>query len=258
MTSRSPHEHVDYDEAQHEVYEQGRRLASGTSQLWVERLVRHGPRHGVRRLLDIGAGTGRFADLFAEALDVDVIGVEPSTRMRNIARREHDHPRVRYLAGSAEALPLASASVEVAWLSMVLHHIRDLDACAQELRRVVKPGGRVLLRSSFAGRLDSARFYAFFPGALAADEQRLPGLAAVQRTFEAHGFAFQALDVVHQLLDPTWNAYVERIGHRALSSFEYISDAAFEAGLAAMRAAGDAGEEEPVYEDIDLLVFERP
>ena len=258
VTSRSPNDRIDYDETQHDVYEQGRRLAPGAAELWVHRLARRAPPQDVRRLLDLGSGTGRFADLFADALDIEVIGVEPSARMRRVAVSQHGHPKVRYVSGSAEAIPLEDASVDVAWLSMVLHHIGDLHACARELWRVVRPGGRVLIRSSFSGRLASCRFYEFFPDALAADQERLPDLADVEWLFAAHGFRSRALEVVQQLLDPTWDAYVQRIAHRALSSFEYITDAQFELGLAAMRAAGRAGEVEPVYEEIDFLVFERP
>ncbi len=36
----------------------------------------------------------------------------------------------------------------------VIHHIPDLGACAQELRRVLRPGGPILIRSAFPGRLD--------------------------------------------------------------------------------------------------------
>jgi SAM-dependent methyltransferase len=39
-----------------------------------------------------------------------------------------------------------------AWLSVVVHHLADLPAAAEELRRVLVPGGRVLIRGAFPGR----------------------------------------------------------------------------------------------------------
>jgi ubiquinone/menaquinone biosynthesis C-methylase UbiE len=51
---------------------------------------------------------------------------------------------VRYVEGTAEALPLPDSSVSVAWSIASVHHWADLDAGLQEARRVLKPGGRLV------------------------------------------------------------------------------------------------------------------
>jgi ubiquinone/menaquinone biosynthesis C-methylase UbiE len=53
-------------------------------------------------------------------------------------------PAVRYLQGSAEALPLPDSSLSVAWSIASVHHWSDLDASLQEIRRVLKSGGRLV------------------------------------------------------------------------------------------------------------------
>jgi len=45
------------------------------------------------------------------------------------------------IAGAGESLGLRDGRIDVAWLSTVLHHLDDQDACARELARVVIPGG---------------------------------------------------------------------------------------------------------------------
>ena len=77
-------------------------------------------------LLDVGAGTGRFARAFAEWFALDVVAVEPSAGMRHEARRLNAHPRVSCVAGWAEALPVRGGSCAAAWLSTVIHHVADL------------------------------------------------------------------------------------------------------------------------------------
>ena len=70
-----------------------------------------------------------------------------------------------YLAGHAAAIPVGDGQCGSAWLSTVIHHIPDLRACARELRRVLHPGERVLIRSAFPGRLDGITLFRFFPEA---------------------------------------------------------------------------------------------
>src|SRR5262249_13467451 len=74
-----------------------------------------------------------------------VVGVDPAPVMLRLARfltRRSPHT-VRYAEGSAEALPLSDSSVSVAWSIASVHHWADLDAGLQEVRRVLKPGGRL-------------------------------------------------------------------------------------------------------------------
>jgi hypothetical protein len=57
---------------------------------------------------------------------------------------------------------------------MVIHHVPDLDACARELCRFLKPDGLVFIRNTFGGRLEGIPHYEFFPSARAIDEAPRP------------------------------------------------------------------------------------
>jgi ubiquinone/menaquinone biosynthesis C-methylase UbiE len=75
-----------------------------------------------------------------------VVGIDPAPVMLRVARLltpRSAHP-VRYTEGSAEALPLPDSSVTVAWSIASVHHWDDVDAGLQEVRRVLKPGGRLV------------------------------------------------------------------------------------------------------------------
>jgi ubiquinone/menaquinone biosynthesis C-methylase UbiE len=250
---------VDYDRRLYQAYRAGRSLSADTGRLWMDAIGRHaGCARADLTILDLGAGTGRFSVLLADAFAARVVAVEPSEKMRAEAERGSAHPRVVYREGTAGSIPAADGEFDFALLSMVVHHVPDLDACARELRRVVEPDGLVFIRNTFSGRLESIRHYEFFPAARAIDEARLPTVERVRATFEASGFAMEALDTLEQEIDPSLAAHYDRMQRRALSSFELMTDREFEQGLARMRTAVDLeATPTPVLEKIDLLTLRR-
>jgi ubiquinone/menaquinone biosynthesis C-methylase UbiE len=250
---------VDYDRRLHQTYRAGRSLSADTGRLWMDALAGHvGRAREDLTILDLGAGTGRFSVLLAEAFHARVVAVEPSEKMRADAQRGSAHPRVAYREGTAGAIPAADGEIDFALLSMVIHHVPDLDACARELSRVVKPAGLVFIRNTFSGRLEGIRHYEFFPSTRAIDEARLPRVEHVREAFAARGFGLEAFDTLEQEIDPSLAAHSDRISRRALSSFELITDTEFERGLELMRLAADREPiPTPVREQIDLLVLRR-
>ena len=108
-------------------------------------------RREVRRLLalqpgervgDIGAGPGFLAAEMA-ADGARVIAVDPSASMRELARgRSAD---VEVVDGSSEALPLPDGTLDAAVATQVLEYVPDVPGALAEIRRVLRPGGRVLL-----------------------------------------------------------------------------------------------------------------
>jgi ubiquinone/menaquinone biosynthesis C-methylase UbiE len=248
---------VDYDEHQYAVYAKGRALSPALEELWAGTLVPHlGTGLGLT-VLDLGSGTGRWAEFFTERFYCEVVGIEPSRRMQATAARVYAHRRLRYLRGSAEHVPLPDGSCDAAWLSDVAHHITDASACAHELRRVLRPEGLVLVRGMLPGSIAQAAFLRFFPTARPiARAQAAASAALLQRLDQA--FESLAQETIEQEVAPSLSAYFERISLRAISTLELISDAEFEAGLARMRAAVRVeSAPKPVTESADLVVLRR-
>jgi SAM-dependent methyltransferase len=239
---------VDYDK-QSQVFDRARSLTPEAAATWMARARIH-LRGDVTRLLDLGAGTGRFSVHLADAFSSDVIGVEPSGGMLAEAAKK-PHPHVRLIRGAAEALPLRSSSCDGAWLSNVIHHFDDFDAAARELRRVVVMEGPVMIRGAFAGR-PIPSLYRFFPST----EQTVstfPGLSDVIGTFDRAGFNTFSVERVEQLLAHSLTEMIERIRLRADTTLELLPDEEFEAGLAAMEAEAQINNG-PVIDPLDLLI----
>jgi len=98
-------------------------------------------------VLDIGCGTGT-AVREAIGRGATALGVDPSPAMLAVARRISALRRVAgasWIAAPAERLPLGASSISVAWAIGSVHHWTDRVQGLAELRRVLTPGGRVLL-----------------------------------------------------------------------------------------------------------------
>ncbi len=114
-------------------------------------LLRAGLKPGMQ-VLDVGCGTGLLA---RQALAIvgaagRLVGVDPNPGLMAQARR-HEPGRTKalaaatFLVGPAEALPRPDGSANFLSLGYGLHHIENLDLAFAEFRRVLCPGGRLLL-----------------------------------------------------------------------------------------------------------------
>jgi ubiquinone/menaquinone biosynthesis C-methylase UbiE len=105
-------------------------------------------------VLDAGCGRGAMAVRFAEAVGPDgaVVAIDKSQEALAATRRFMAASPVAERITVREAdllrLPFDDATFELAWCSFVLHHIADPVAAARELRRVVRAGGRVVVRET--------------------------------------------------------------------------------------------------------------
>jgi ubiquinone/menaquinone biosynthesis C-methylase UbiE len=95
------------------------------------------------RVVDIGCGPGAAARRAAK-LGATVSGIDPAAVMLRTARLFPGRGDVRYLAGTAEDIPLPDDAVTVAWSLATVHHWSDIDAGLREVHRVLEPGGRFL------------------------------------------------------------------------------------------------------------------
>jgi ubiquinone/menaquinone biosynthesis C-methylase UbiE len=107
-----------------------------------------------RRVLDLGCGQGDLTAVLAAA-GGDVLGVEVAQAAVDRARRRH--PELQFtLAPIDGALPLDDTSFDIVWASEVIEHVADTATWLSEVRRVLKPGGRLLVTTPNHGRLGLA------------------------------------------------------------------------------------------------------
>jgi ubiquinone/menaquinone biosynthesis C-methylase UbiE len=95
------------------------------------------------RVVDIGAGFGRLAELYAGYREV--VLVDYSQSQLEYARQQLGDERFVYVATDLYRLPLATGAVDAAVMVRVLHHIADVPAAMAQLARVLTPQGTLVL-----------------------------------------------------------------------------------------------------------------
>jgi SAM-dependent methyltransferase len=93
-----------------------------------------------RTLMDVGCGPGEFAGLLQNRLQIDVVALDQSLRMAELARARG----LNALRGDIQQLPFGERLFDVVVAIRVLYHLPDLDRGLAEIRRVLRPGGRLV------------------------------------------------------------------------------------------------------------------
>jgi SAM-dependent methyltransferase len=106
------------------------------------------------RGLDVGCGVGLFALWLAEAVGPQgqVVGIEPSAERVEAARALVGHglgpPRLEFREGDATKIDAADATFDWVWCGDVLHHVQETGRALGEFARIVRPGGRIVVKES--------------------------------------------------------------------------------------------------------------
>ena len=115
-------------------------IKTATAQLRLQLLGPSGP---TGRLVDMGCGGGFFVRAAATG-GWEAIGIEPSVEAARYAARAQ---QVRVVAGRLEATPFADARFDVITMFDVLEHVFCPSACLTEARRLLAPGGRLVIET---------------------------------------------------------------------------------------------------------------
>jgi ArsR family transcriptional regulator len=111
------------------------------------------------RLLDVGTGTGRIAELFGDAAE-RVTALDNSPEMLRLARARLQHfppERIDLVQGDFAALPFADASFDTVLFHQVLHYAQAPELALAEAARVTRPGGRIAIVDFAAHGIEELR-----------------------------------------------------------------------------------------------------
>jgi demethylmenaquinone methyltransferase/2-methoxy-6-polyprenyl-1,4-benzoquinol methylase len=114
-------------------------MSMGIHRLWKRTLARR-VRHVQGQVVDLAGGTGDVARLLLGP-GRDVTVCDPSLAMMQVGQQRKGGTQLEWLAGEAENLPLADASVDLLTVSFGLRNATHLEKALSEALRVLKPGG---------------------------------------------------------------------------------------------------------------------
>jgi SAM-dependent methyltransferase len=101
-----------------------------------------------RRALDAGCGSGRLTLALAGRFD-QVVGIDISEPLINIARRQRSRPNVQYRVDDLTAYQ-DTAGFDLVLSSTTLHHLPELESALMHLRLLLRPGGTAILIDNVA------------------------------------------------------------------------------------------------------------
>ncbi|MFP5283548.1 MAG: demethylmenaquinone methyltransferase [Actinomycetes bacterium] len=117
-------------------------LSLGADRAWRASVVEAVAPQPGEVVLDLAAGTGTSSEPF-RAAGATVVATDLSLGMLEVGRRRL--PALHFVAGDALRLPYADASFDAVTISFGLRNVEDVDAALRELRRVTRPGGRLVV-----------------------------------------------------------------------------------------------------------------
>lgn len=223
---------VDYDRHQSSVYAKARAISPAMLGEWMAIFSEYLPTERPLGIIDLGSGTGRFTPALANTFGGPVFGVEPSTKMRLIAEDHAAHPAVHYVSGEAASIPLPDAAADAVLLFLSFHHAPDKRAAAREIARVLRPGGRVLLRGQFSDRIPEVWWDRYFPRLGSIQAEMFPTLGEVLEAFAAAGLRRIDLREVEETYANSEQDAIERLRLRGISTFDHLDEAEIRAGFA--------------------------
>jgi SAM-dependent methyltransferase len=190
-----------------------------------------------RAVVEVGCGTGHWLASVADAV-ARRVGLDPSAAMLAAARAKA--PGALLVRAAAERLPLADRSADRVVCINAVHHFADRDAFAAEARRVLRPGGGIVV-VGLDPHADVGRWWIYetFPSAHRLDRERYPSTAAIRALLERAGFAAcetavaEAIVAAVPFAEAAARGYLDR---RSTSQLMVIDDAEYESGLARLEA----------------------
>lgn len=143
-------------------------------------------------VLDIGCGSGAYHPLLAKH-NVRTVAIDASQGMLDVVQEQAHRQSlpVQPIRAFAEALPLCDASCDRVMGNHMLYHVADQRAALREMRRVLKPGGRVILATNAA---DSGQRLIDVHMEIA----RAGGYTPLDQRFD-RGFSLEHLDLVREV-----------------------------------------------------------
>lgn len=106
----------------------------------------------VRYVLDVGTGKGGFLKQLTELFpNADFTGIDPD--LESIGEAERSFPGITFKVMSAEKMAFGSDTFDVVSLSMALHHLSGVQKGLKEMKRVLAPGGWIIISELFNDHL---------------------------------------------------------------------------------------------------------
>jgi ubiquinone/menaquinone biosynthesis C-methylase UbiE len=213
---------IDYS-GRAEDYDATRSDAIVDREYWLRGLIEVGRIVPGERVLDVGAGTGRFAALLHPGRQVVALDAERS--MLRVAQSKAPFTCVQ---ADAHRLPFQDEAFDVTIFVMVLHQLVDYHVALREAARVSR---RVAIVTTDMAARDLGILEEAFPSLLAIDRGRFPSVPALVAALAEAGFRGVQSEERPYVRTLTSEEQLDRVRRRYLSTFDLLPPGEYDRGL---------------------------
>jgi ubiquinone/menaquinone biosynthesis C-methylase UbiE len=179
-------------------------------------------------VLDVGCGPGTVVGQLARRFDVTAVGVDVSRPMIDVARREV--PEASFHVAAAEDLPFAEATFDAVVMRMVVHHL-DRPRAFAEMRRVLRPSGRLAITTTDPSGFESFWMKPFFPSYVRIERARFPEGEVLRRELGDAGFEDARIHRLGIERRFSRDEAMQKLRGRGYSTFTLMTDAEYKSGV---------------------------
>ncbi|MFC2070058.1 class I SAM-dependent methyltransferase [Chloroflexota bacterium] len=182
------------------------------------------------RVLDIGCGTGNASARIAEKVHVDILGVDRSIQMLEIAVSKS--LEVLCVDVDNSRLPFRDRSFDIVLGTYMIHYINNPDFLFSECFRVLRNGTLIFLTSSHE-QIDNENPVEneFFPSLAKIDKERFPDIPRIYELFASAGFGNVEHKEVRIEDDPLDLNFLQKVKAKYISTYHLIPQREFESGV---------------------------
>lgn len=193
------------------------------------------------KILDIGCGTGNYANTIQNLTKSRVYGLEPSQGM--IEKAKAKNSSIEFVMSDAENLPFDNNYFDFIYMTDVIHHVPDIDRMFYEIYRVLDAEGKVCIDTQSHRQIDLRFVTYYFPSTAEVDKKRYPSIDKIITSGEKNNLKLVKEKLIYEANDITLNEdYLELIEKKGFSMFHLICDRDYETGLKKLREDFKSGD----------------
>ncbi len=197
----------------------------------IKKIIRFaGIREGAR-ILDLGCGTGNVSSQILELIKADIVGVDISRPMLEVAKSKSLEVVCADACGFH--LPFRDSCFDTVIGTYVIHHFGNIPSAFSECHRILRHGALVLLTSGHQQlEYQHPVIRQSFPSLIDIDKARFPDIPEVDRLLNAAGFT----DIRHEEIRveniPIDDEYLQKVKGKYVSTYHLLPQREFEFGVA--------------------------
>jgi ubiquinone/menaquinone biosynthesis C-methylase UbiE len=214
-----------------------------------------------KNIIDIGAGTGNYANLLAEKGN-RIVALEPSSEMMNQAT---ENENVEWIKGIAEDIKYGNNVFDIAICILSIHHFSDLKKSFNEIFRVLKQRGILLIYTHLPEELNFFWLQDYFPALFKVDTEKFPSADLLKELLKDCGFVINDVqkyelhyDLRDNFLAANWRKpknYLKEEIRSGISTFSLLSKKEIEQGVDSLRDDLSSGEWNKKYGAIKTRAY---